>query len=547
MSRNADELSRRRFLRNAGLGAAALYAANSKFGPVLPFATANSRGSKDFRADVEINISARPAQVQILEGPETPVLQFRVEQVNGPAGTVIDPGDGLSGPQLRFHSGQKVRVNYHNDLTVDSILHWHGLHVPESADGHPRFAVEPGGSYVYEFQVLNRAGTYWFHSHTHQRTGEQVLRGLAGVLIVTDPAEQALGLPSGTRDITLVIQDRRFDRKNRLGYVHGMHERMLGFLGDRVLVNGHADYELKLEPQVYRFRLLNLSNSRIYKTGWSDGTPFTVIGTDGGLLEKPEQRPYLMLAPAERVDLWVDLSRRAAGERMEMRSLPFELSASMMGGPGRHGMRGGMGPARRGRMGGHGMMGVGSADSAALPHGGEYPLFGVGVGSGPRRAEKLPQKLSVIPRYRVTEATNADQAKTIRLAMRPHSPTLNGRSFEMTTASAFETVRLGSMVLLEFVNRDPMMHGMIMPHPMHVHGQQFQVVDREVQSGYLNEYRTVREGFVDSGWKDTVLVMPGEKVTILKRFDDYTGLFLYHCHNLEHEDLDMMRNFLVRR
>lgn len=85
-----------------------------------------------------------------------------------------------------------------------------------------------------------------------------------------------------------------------------------------------------------------------------------------------------------------------------------------------------------------------------------------------------------------------------------------------------------------------------MAHPMHIHGQQFQVLNREMAQGFERQYATVSQGFVDNGWKDTVLVMPGEKVTILKRFDHYTGLFLYHCHNLEHEDLDMMRNFLVQ-
>jgi FtsP/CotA-like multicopper oxidase with cupredoxin domain len=86
---------------------------------------------------------------------------------------------------------------------------------------------------------------------------------------------------------------------------------------------------------------------------------------------------------------------------------------------------------------------------------------------------------------------------------------------------------------------------MRMPHPMHIHGQQFQVLRREIDSSAQPYYQSLSAGFVDSGWKDTVLVMPGEKVTVLKRFDKYEGLFLYHCHNLEHEDMGMMRNFLV--
>ena len=84
-----------------------------------------------------------------------------------------------------------------------------------------------------------------------------------------------------------------------------------------------------------------------------------------------------------------------------------------------------------------------------------------------------------------------------------------------------------------------------MAHPIHLHGQFFQIVSRSISAGNEEDYETVRHGFIESGLKDTVLVMPGEKVTIIKPFQDYTGLFMYHCHNLEHEDMGMMREFLI--
>lgn len=86
---------------------------------------------------------------------------------------------------------------------------------------------------------------------------------------------------------------------------------------------------------------------------------------------------------------------------------------------------------------------------------------------------------------------------------------------------------------------------MSMAHPIHLHGQQFQILSRLIKEQHGSGYETVKDGFVNNGWKDTVLVMPGEEVTIIKPFQEYTGLFLYHCHNLEHEDMGMMRNFLV--
>ena len=87
--------------------------------------------------------------------------------------------------------------------------------------------------------------------------------------------------------------------------------------------------------------------------------------------------------------------------------------------------------------------------------------------------------------------------------------------------------------------------GMALPHPMHVHGLQFQVVERKVESNYRRAWETVSGGHIDEGWRDTVLVMPGERVKILLKFEDFTGLYLYHCHNLEHEDMGMMRNYRV--
>ena len=87
---------------------------------------------------------------------------------------------------------------------------------------------------------------------------------------------------------------------------------------------------------------------------------------------------------------------------------------------------------------------------------------------------------------------------------------------------------------------------MQMPHPVHVHGQQFQIIERSIDTSWATGWETVREGFVDEGLKDTVLLMPGTRVKILRKFEDYAGLYLYHCHNLEHEDMGMMRNYLIR-
>ena len=127
--------------------------------------------------------------------------------------------------------------------------------------------------------------------------------------------------------------------------------------------------------------------------------------------------------------------------------------------------------------------------------------------------------------------------------------TLNGRTFEMEAVSQDEIVKLGDLEVWEFENRIGsgmgMMGGMSLPHPMHVHALQYQVIERKISSSCRGAWATLSNGHVDEGWHDTVLVMPGERVKVLMKFEDFKGLYLYHCHNLEHEDMGMMRNYRV--
>jgi FtsP/CotA-like multicopper oxidase with cupredoxin domain len=137
----------------------------------------------------------------------------------------------------------------------DQIVHRHGLHMPEVADGHPRYAVEPGGRYLYEFEVRDCAGTYFYHSHTNMLMGPQVYRGLAGLLLVGDEEERAPGLPSGAQDVPILIQDRSFDAENQLVFLRHHMEAHYGFQGGRIFVNGRPDFVLPAEARPYRLRL----------------------------------------------------------------------------------------------------------------------------------------------------------------------------------------------------------------------------------------------------------------------------------------------------
>jgi len=504
-------IKRRKLLRYASLGAAA-YSLPWGLGGRAEQSSAKAK----FAPDVELLLRAGVTDVPILRGKPTRVWKFSAKLLKGPSGTVEKIPGSYLGPVLRLRKGQRVRIRFHNKIPEGCIVHQHGLHVPERADGHPRYEIDSGQTYTYEFVVRDRAGTYWYHTHTHHRTAQQVYNGLAGLILVSDREDDGLDLPDGKHDVPLVIQDRRFDRQNQLLYVNSLQEQMAGFLGDRILVNGKPDFLLQVATRAYRLRLLNGSNSRIYKLAWSDGSPLTVIGTDGGLLERPVQRQYVTLAPAERIEIWADFSRYKIGTELTLTSLAFS----------------GVMPEE------------GVTTSSALPQGGAFPVLKVRVVRLEWRFQALPARLTTITRYRLKDAANARKPRTITLAMRPMLPQINNRSFQMTEFAKHEIIPLNTLQVLTCDNRDP--NPMRMVHPLHVHGQSFQVLKREIAPAYAKAYATLSAGFVDSGWKDTVLVMPGERVTLLKRFDRYKGLYLYHCHNLEHENLGMMRNFLVQ-
>lgn len=516
-------INRRQFMQIAGTAAAGLITGSlDSLLNVLP-ARAQTGSSSNFAPDLDISLKATPAEIPILPGNPTGVWRFEGQVLQGDPASLINIERSYLGPTIRVHTGQKVRIRFTNDIPGESIVHWHGLHVPADMDGHPRDAIPRGETYVYEFEVRNRAGTYWYHPHPHGMTGPQVYGGLAGLFLVSDDEEKALELPTGEHDIPLVIQDRAFDNRNQLIYLSGHRmEQMTGFLGDWILVNGRPSFILPVATRAYRLRLLNGSNSRIYKLAWQDGSPLTIIGSDSGLIEEPVSRPFLMLGPGERIELWADFSNYPVGSETALVSLPFD--AGMMGG---------------GRMGGGMMGGRAMANGLSLPNGAGFSILMIRVNRQETETLSLPNRLTHIDRYLPEDAVNLDYPRSFRLFMRHMTWTINGRIFETEAVATNEKVRMDTLEVWEFINEGGgtgMMGGMSMPHPIHLHGKQFQVLERG---------GVTHSGYMDEGWKDTVLLMPGERIKLLVRFEDYPGLFLYHCHNLEHEDMGMMRNYLI--
>ena len=210
------------------------------------------------------------------------------------------------GPTLRFKRNQKVALKVSNKIGEPSSLHWHGFHLPPTEDGGPHQEIAANQVWNPSFDVVQFAGTYWYHSHVMHNAGSQVYKGLAGMIIVDD--EQDVSVPNnyGVDDIPVILQDRRFGGDGSLLYMNRFEDQVMGMLGDTMLVNGTVNPVITPGTKLLRLRLLNASNARTYNLGFSDSREFYQIASDGGFLESPVPLTRLKLAVAERAEILVE-------------------------------------------------------------------------------------------------------------------------------------------------------------------------------------------------------------------------------------------------
>lgn len=487
-------------------------------------------------------IAARRQTSDLLPGMRTELLVYEVKA-----------GDKtFLNPVFRVRRGATVSARLSNGLEEPTIIHWHGLHVDWRNDGHPSYAVPGGGAYDYRFTVQNRAGTYWYHPHPHGPTARQVYGGLAGLFVVEDEEEQrlreSLDLQFGVTDIPLVFQDRLFGDGGNLVYPASPMDAFQGVVGDVILVNGTPNPMLEVESRIYRFRVLNGSNARTVRLILARGgerLPLQLIGTDGGLLAQPRQVSEVFVAPAERVDLLVDLRSLNTGDTVFLRSHSFDpMHLEMEGMSGMSGTatpRGGMlgmpGHGGTGGMGGN----TSSAEATAtrLPDGAEFTILKLAVRRRVAYDLAIPTTLSRIVPLDAAGAT----PRTLTLSADGMRWLINGAQFDMERE--LFRARSNTVEVWEISNATASM-----PHPMHLHGFQFQVLERRGSPAQLRDLAVDGQGRLatDLGWKDTVLLWPAETVKIAIDFaHQFTGeqLYTFHCHNLEHEDGGMMVNYRV--
>ena len=431
-------------------------------------------------------------ELRIMRG-QTALLPGKPADTAGFNGTFL-------GPTIRAHRGDKIRINVTNELGDITTVHWHGMHLPAAMDGGPHQTILSGATWSPYWTVANEAATLWYHPHVAEHTGPWIYAGLAGLFIIDDANSDVLSLPKmyGVDDIPLIVQDRSFDAAGQLTYADSRMRETFGQLGDAILVNGTYAPYIEVPQKLVRLRLVNASNARRYNFGFSDGRSFHQIATDGGFLDSPVERTHLVLAPAERAEIVVDMS---PSER------PVTLMSDAVPGAARmfHLLR-----------------------SIRLGQGDEYQQFKIlELRPRPRAAPKdaLPKQLNAIARL---DENAAARTRVFHLTDRM---SINGKA--MNHRRVDEIVRKGDIEIWEIRDEEALFY-----HPFHIHGVQFQVLDRDGEPAADYE----------RGWKDTVLVNPFETVRVITRFVDYADPhlpYMFHCHILEHEDMGMMGQFVV--
>jgi FtsP/CotA-like multicopper oxidase with cupredoxin domain len=417
---------------------------------------------------VEVALTAAPARLSLVPGYETDLFAY-----NGQ----------FPGPTLELREGDRVRVRFRNDLPEATTVHWHGLHLPFEADGSAFHPVAPGREHVYEFTIHpGTAGTYWYHPHPHHRTGYQVGMGLYGAIVVRAPDDP---LPAMLPEQVLILSDNRFRPDGSLDFAErgSLQERIdfeNGREGDVLFVNGQILPALTIRSgEVQRWRVINASGGRVYRLAL-DGHRFLHVGSDGGLFERPVEVDEILISNGERVELLVR-GTGAPGSEATLRTLPYDRYIRQTR------------PQDWDR----------PRDLLTVRYAGEPPVAAI----------ELPDRLRPIPALDVADAT-ATRVVTMTQGF------LNNRPMDMQRVD--ETARLGATEIWEIENL------VGMDHPFHLHGFQFQVLDR---NGVAEPFRA---------WKDTVNVPRHQSVRLIVRYENYPGKWMFHCHILTHEDNGMM-------
>jgi FtsP/CotA-like multicopper oxidase with cupredoxin domain len=419
---------------------------------------------------VEVTIVAQPTRLSFIPGKSTVGYAY-----NG----------RVPGPTLEAYEGDKVIVHFRNELPEATTIHWHGLHIPSTSDGSPFYPVAPGSTFDYVFTLKpGSAGTYWYHPHPDHNTGSQIAKGLFGSLIIRAPDDPLKGIP----EKLIVLSDNRFHPDGSIDIsdpasLQGGIDFENGRECVHIFVNGEINPTISIRPgEVQRWRVINASAARVYRLA-IPGQTMLHVGNDGGLFEHPQEVKDILVANSERVELLVK-GNSAPGSVTVLQNLPYDRYSTH-----------------------------------TRPDDWEKTVDLLTIrttNDKPVRPRAIPAVLRVIPAIDTTLAVRT-RVFTLQQGF------INGRLHDMNRVD--ETGKLGDVEIWQIENI------VGMDHPFHLHGFQFQVIDRD---GVPEPFRS---------WKDTVNVPKHSVVRFIVRFDDFAGKWMYHCHILDHEDHGMMGVF----
>ncbi|CAI5467971.1 unnamed protein product [Closterium sp. Yama58-4] len=449
---------------------------------------------------------------------------------------------------------------------IPVVIHRHGGEQQSDSDGHPQAWFTQFGetgptfkSRLYTYANKQNPAAIWYHDHTLGWTRLNTVAGIGGLYVIKDPKgyERKMGwLPSGAREVALAIADRMFFANGSINYpnvgnVPRVHPNWNPeYLGDTIVVNGKVWPYMRVRPAMYRMRLLNAANARVFNLKWVcaarvdypnfvppiHGPAMSVIqiGTDGGYLVRPVRRTEVLLAPGERVDLLVDFSL-----------VPSDCKDVIITNDARAPYPAGQPVTAETGV----VMRINILNKKRIP------------------SPTIPKKISWMPK--VPPINKERYATLVEIMQRgtnlPIRVTIDGKSYMDPVT---ETPKQGDTEAWYLINLSAD------AHPMHLHLVQhrpawrrpFDVAgyqsgrcsftDKTKPSCYTGNRQLV--GYHERGWKDTTLALPGHVLKIImtfKRqdmmpyeFDASTGPgYVWHCHILDHEDNDMMRPLVITK
>jgi spore coat protein A, manganese oxidase len=407
------------------------------------------------------------------------------------------------GPTIRARRDRPTVVRQLNRLpdvhptlryTPYTSTHLHGSPSLPQYDGYASDITNPGQFKDYRYPNTHEASSLWYHDHAVHITAPNAYMGLAAFYLIADEIEDALPIPHGRYDVPVVIRDALFTKSGQLIFDDRGESSLFG---DVILVNGRPWPVMQVERRKYRFRLLNASVSRSYRWALSTGDPFTIIATDGGLMPAPQQTATFRHGAAERYSIVIDFAKYRIGQRIVLRnlSLPDNIDFD-------------------------------TTDVAMA--------FDVVADPTDKADNEVPAELNPDNPVMQLEPSMARRTRLLDFERQGGEWTVSRLTWEDVINSGFRDVianpGLNDVEIWELRNKSG---GWF--HPVHIHLIDFRILDRNGRPPFAYEL----------GPKDTVYVGENETVRVIARFGPHLGRYMMHCHNLVHEDHDMMVQFEV--